>query len=196
MDSAPPEAACTIPADLVARAAKGDRQALADLYDRSSPLLFTLALRILGDRHEAGALLQEVYLDLWRKSLRYDPGRGAPIAWLAAAVRTRALERVRARPARSGEERPREEGGAAAEYAKPDRELHELVGRAVERLDEDRRRAIDLAYFGGLSAEEIATRTGAPVETVKASIRAGMAELKSVLRPALDGRSADEPRGI
>src|SRR5215217_5590573 len=86
--------------DLLGRVAKGDRDAFSRLYDLSSPLLFTLALRILKERNEAADLLQEVYLEVWKKSVRYDPRRGSPMAWLIVLTRSRAIDRIRSRGTR------------------------------------------------------------------------------------------------
>ena len=85
---------------LLARVVKGDQQAFSQLYDHSSTLLFTLAVRILGNHEEAAELLQDVYLEVWRKVSRYDVGRGTPVAWLITLTKSRAIDRLRARAAR------------------------------------------------------------------------------------------------
>src|SRR6266508_1099971 len=100
MDSPSQPAASTIDPKLLARVVKGDQQAFSQLYDQSSALLYTMALRILGHREEAAELLQDVYLEVWRKVSRYDVGRGTPIAWLVTLTKSRAIDRLRARAAR------------------------------------------------------------------------------------------------
>ena len=100
MESASRQAASAIEPKLLARVAKGDQQAFALLYDQSSTLLFTLAYRILNDRDEAAELLQDVYLEVWRKIAKYDVGRGSPIAWLVTLTRSRAIDRLRSRASR------------------------------------------------------------------------------------------------
>lgn len=100
MDAAPRHAASSIDPKLLARVAKGDQQAFGQLYDQSSTLLFTLAYRILSNRDEAAELLQDVYLEVWRKIAKYDVGRGSPIAWLVTLTRSRAIDRLRARASR------------------------------------------------------------------------------------------------
>src|SRR6185503_10362873 len=90
----------SIDSDLLTLIAKGDRRAFGRLYDRSSQVLFTLSLRMLGDREEAEDLLQEVYTEVWRKSVRYDARRGSPMAWLITLTRSRAIDRLRARASR------------------------------------------------------------------------------------------------
>src|SRR5690349_11593256 len=90
----------SIDADLLTLIAKGDRRAFGQLYDRSSPVLFTMSLKMLGDREEAEDLLQEVYTEVWRKSVRYDERRGTPMAWLITLTRSRGIDRIRARTSR------------------------------------------------------------------------------------------------
>ena len=89
MDKPSQHATSMIDPTLLARVVKGDQQAFSQLYDHSSTLLFTLAVRILGNHEEAAELLQDVYLEVWRKVSRYDIGRGTPVAWLVAALATR-----------------------------------------------------------------------------------------------------------
>ena len=97
MDKPSRHATSTIDPSLLARVVKGDQQAFSQLYDHSSTLLFTLAVRILGNHEEAAELLQDVYLEVWRKVSRYDVGRGTPIAWLVTLTKSRAIDRLRAR---------------------------------------------------------------------------------------------------
>src|SRR5437899_6391788 len=91
----PRQASSLIDPDLLARVGKGDHQAFSELYRRTSSLLFTLARRILSDRDEAADLLQEIYLEVWCKVVRYDAGRGSPMAWLVNMTRSRAIDRLR-----------------------------------------------------------------------------------------------------
>lgn len=100
MDPSSQHAASNIDPKLLARVVKGDHQAFSQLYDQSSTLLYTMALRILGNRDEAAELLQDVYLEVWRKISRYDVGRGTPVAWLVTLTRSRAIDRLRARASR------------------------------------------------------------------------------------------------
>ena len=100
MDTPTRRATSSIEPALLASIVKGDQQAFSQLYDHSSTLLYTLAFRILGNRDEAAELLQDVYLEVWRKVARYDIGRGTPIAWLITLTRSRAIDRLRARAVR------------------------------------------------------------------------------------------------
>lgn len=176
---------------LLARVAKGDQQAFSQLYDHSSTLLFTLAVRILGNREEAAELLQDVYWEIWRKVSRYDVGRGTPIAWLVTLTKSRAIDRLRARAARGYRATTPLEAGPAAQLADPgpspletqaDQELRTAVGTAVAELPQAQQQAIELAYYEGLSHTEIAARLNQPLGTVKTRIKLGMSKLRESLR--------------
>ncbi|HEY7534067.1 MAG TPA: sigma-70 family RNA polymerase sigma factor, partial [Nitrospiraceae bacterium] len=128
---------------LLARIVKGDQQAFSQLYDHSSTLLYTLALRILGNRDEAAELLQDVYLEVWRKVVRYDVGRGTPVAWLVTLTRSRAIDRLRARAARGQASTSALDEtmttrladlGPSPYETQADQELRQLVGQAMGAL--------------------------------------------------------------
>jgi len=195
MESPPRQGSSKIDPELLARAATGDQQAFAELYDRSSSLLFTLALRILGDRDEAAEVLQEVYLEVWRKVVRYNPARGSPTAWLVTMTRSRALDRLRSRAARgygmtdSIQNTPLTDlpdGNPGPLQASADLELRALVEKALVELPEAQREALELAYYQGLSHTEIAARLNEPLGTVKTRIQLGMSKLRAALRSCLD----------
>ena len=195
MESPPRQGSSKIDPELLARAATGDQQAFAELYDRSSSLLFTLALRILGDRDEAAEVLQEVYLEVWRKVVRYNPARGSPTAWLVTMTRSRALDRLRSRAARgygmtdSIQNTPLTDlpdGNPGPLQASADLELRARVEKALVELPEAQREALELAYYQGLSHTEIAARLNEPLGTVKTRIQLGMSKLRAALRSCLD----------
>jgi len=176
---------------LLARVVKGDQQAFSQLYDHSSTLLFTLAVRILGNREEAAELLQDVYLEVWRKVSRYDVGRGTPVAWLVTLTKSRAIDRLRARASRGYQAANSLEVGTAAEMAdsgpspfetQADQELRIAVGAAVAGLPQAQQQAIELAYYEGLSHAEIASRLNQPLGTVKTRIKLGMSKLRDSLQ--------------
>ncbi|HXC68059.1 MAG TPA: sigma-70 family RNA polymerase sigma factor [Nitrospiraceae bacterium] len=191
MDTPSQQATFTIDPTLLARVAKGDHQAFSELYDQSSTLLFTLAVRILGNHEEAAELLQDVYFEVWRKVSRYDVGRGTPIAWLITLTKSRALDRLRARTARGHHATESVEAKAAAQLTedrpspfetKADQELRTAVLTAVEGLPQAQQQAIELAYYEGLSHTEIASRLNQPLGTVKTRIKLGMSKLREVLQ--------------
>lgn len=190
MYSSSPHDASQIEPELIARVGKGDQQAFESLYDRSSSLLFSLAVRILGDREEATDLLQEVYLEVWRKGVRYDPARGAPIGWLITLTRSRAIDRLRACASRGLGRTDSIEAAGAAELpdgrgtpfeAAADRELRQVVAAALASLPKAQQQAVELAYYEGLSHTEIAERLNEPVGTIKTRIKLGMTKLKASL---------------
>lgn len=191
MDTPSPHATSIIDPTLLARVVKGDQQAFSQLYDYSSTLLFTLAVRMLGNREEAAELLQDVYLEVWRKVSRYDVGRGTPIAWLITLTKSRAIDRLRARASRGYRATNSLEGGMATQVADPapspletqaDQELRTAIGAAVAGLPQSQQQAIELAYYEGLSHTEIATRLNQPLGTVKTRIKLGMSKLRESLQ--------------
>ncbi len=177
--------------NLLALVAKGDQQAFSQLYDHSSTLLFTLAVRILGNREEAAELLQDVYFEVWRKVSRYDVGRGTPVAWLITLTKSRAIDRLRARAARGYRATNSLEAETAMQVADPspspletqaNQELRLAVGTAVAGLPQAQQQALELAYYEGLSHAEIAQRLNQPLGTVKTRIKLGMSKLRDGLQ--------------
>lgn len=191
MDTPTRRATSSIDPALLASIAKGDQQAFSQLYDHSSTLLYTLAFRILGNREEADELLQDVYLEVWRKVARYDIGRGTPIAWLITLTRSRAIDRLRARAVRgqnatmpldaTGSSQVADLGPSPFE-TQADQELRIAVGNAITSLPVGQQQAIELAYYDGLSHNEIAARLNQPLGTVKTRIKLGMSKLREILR--------------
>lgn len=180
---------------MVARMAAGDERALGELYDRHARVAYALAYAVVGERADADEVVVDTFGQAWRTAGQFESGRGSVAAWLATIARTRALDLVRARGRRSRAlERAAQlaAGGvaspvAAGEPADRDAERAEarrLVTRALAELPESQRRAIELAYFGGLSQSEIATELGEPLGTVKTRIRDGMTKLRELLRGA------------
>jgi RNA polymerase sigma-70 factor, ECF subfamily len=191
MDKPSQHITSTIDPNLLARVVKGDQQAFSQLYDHSSTLLFTLAVRILGNHEEAAELLQDVYLEVWRKVSRYDVGRGTPVAWLITLTKSRAIDRLRARASRGYQATNSLEHGTAAQLAdhgpspletQADQELRIAVGAAVAGLPIAQQQAIELAYYEGLSHTEIASQLNQPLGTVKTRIKLGMSKLRDSLR--------------
>ncbi len=192
MDASSQHAALHIDPKLLARVVKGDHQAFSQLYDQSSTLIYTMALRILGNSDEAAELLQDVYLEVWRKVSRYDVGRGTPVAWLVTLTRSRAIDRLRARAARAPQKSTDSLDSASAAQvqdqgpspfdAQADQEIRTLVGGAMASLPQAQQQALELAYYEGLSHAEIAARLNQPLGTVKTRIKLGMSKLRESLR--------------
>lgn len=190
MDTPSQQAASTIDPALLARVVKGDVQAFSQLYDQSSTLLYSLALRMLGNKEDAAELLQDVYLEVWRKVSRYDVGRGSPLAWLITLTRSRAVDRLRARISRGqhtigtsldGANHVPDRGLNPFE-AQADQEIRALVVGALAALPPAQQEALELAYYEGLSHMEIAAKLNQPLGTVKTRIKLGMSKLRESLR--------------
>lgn len=185
MDSTLPHAASAIDPKIAARAGKGDHLAFSQLYDQSSTVLFSLAVRILGSREEAAEVLQDLYVDVWRKALRYDVGRGTPIAWLLTLTRSRAIDRLR----RSGSRVVRQDGSSDGDQNAPtgefeapaDQALRTVISKTLSELPEGQRQAIELSYYEGLPPVEIATRLSQPLDAVIVRLRLGMSKLRESL---------------
>jgi RNA polymerase sigma-70 factor, ECF subfamily len=178
-------------AALVARAAEGDQTALAALYDETSAHVYGLALRILRDQYAAEDVTIDVYAQVCRQGSSYDASRGTPSAWLHALTRSRAIDRLR----QEAQRREREESleattrmpslTAGPEECSATTELRRLVQRALALLTPEQRQVIELAYYSGLSHNEIAAKLGQPLGTVKTRIRTGLMLLREDLRSLL-----------
>jgi RNA polymerase sigma-70 factor, ECF subfamily len=175
-----------------------DADSFARLYDEHSGRLLSVAYRVLGDSALAQDVVQDVFLGLWRDPTRFDATRGPIGHYLRMVARSRALDVVReAQVAGRANDRLRsfakaEEGplelrppAAAERHARS-----VVVRRALMRLPDAQREAIVLAYWGGLTAEEIAVNSSTPVGTVKSRIRLGVLKLREQCTPAL----ADLPK--
>jgi len=181
--------------DALAAAVKGDGAGLAALYDRYSRVVYSLALRIVQVDAEAEDVVQEVFSQMFRQAGRYDSRRGPVSSWLLTIARTRAIDHVRARKRLPDRRYGREPETAAENVADPraNQESQTLtdeqvqrVRRALDGLPAEQRKAIELAYYEGLSQSEIADRLKEPLGTVKSRIRAAMMRLRDAL--ALDER--------
>jgi RNA polymerase sigma-70 factor (ECF subfamily) len=178
-------------ATLITQLAEGDQGALALLYDQTSSLVYSLALRILNDPPAAEDVTIEVYTQVYRQASSYDPKRGSPTAWLLTLARSRAIDRLRAESHHREREEPLEGAQVlAALTTNPEEqssasELRQIVQRALATLTYEQREVIESAYYMGLSHGEIAARLGQPLGTVKTRMRTGMMLLRERLRPLL-----------
>ena len=179
------------PADpeLVVRMRRGDESALEALYARYGGLLYTLALRIVGDAELAREVLQDSFLRAWGRRETYDPARGRVAWWLMGIARNRAVDLLRSRPhqARLRERAPLTtalpdpaHGDAAQAFG-----LRRAVTTALDALSATQREAIELAYYGGLTQTEIARELGEPLGTIKSRTRDALERLRQALGPML-----------
>ena len=185
-------------AELVARLAARDTQALDLLYGRLGRPAYALARRLCTDDGLAEDVVQEVFLVLWRDPGRFDPGRGSVISWLLTLVHHKAVDSVRREATRRRHHIPTDEPEERSVVAVPaaDRAalgsvIAEQVRAALGRLPADQRRTLGLAYYGGYTQREVASLTGVPIGTVKSRMFAGVARLRVLLGPVLGASPAD-----
>ncbi len=172
--------------DVLLRVAAGQLDALEELYDRYRTMAYSIALRITADTSAAEDVVQDAFLGAWRNAARYVEGRGSVKTWLLAIVHHRAVDAVRRR--RPTTELPEQESAPSAALTIPDvwpevaeRLDGEAVRVALRTLSDVQRVAIELAYFGGLTQQEIAAKTGIPLGTVKSRMRLGLLGLRRAL---------------
>lgn len=172
---------------LLSAVARGDRDAYATLYYRYSCVLLGLLHRILRSRTEAEDVLQEVFLQVWRRARDFDTARGGVFVWLTTLTRSRALDRLdviasRQRATTRAANAVAESAPDAAELASAAEESRRLL-HALAELPGAQRDVLLLAYFEGLSQTEIAARLDQPLGTVKSQARLGLVKLRALLRP-------------
>ena len=171
----------------LARMARGDPDALAELYDRHARMVYSLALRILHDRAEAEDIAQEVFAQAWAQAARYDTSRGAVAAWLLMLARSRAIDRLRAKRARpDNTPDPRAtmnipDGAVLQDVQLLSAEQVKQLQTALQELPALQRAALELAYYEGLTHAEIAEKLEEPLGTVKTRIRQAVIRLRESL---------------
>ena len=174
-------------AALMERLVQRDAEALETLYDRHSRAVFSLVYRIVQQRPTAEEVTQDIFLQLWRNARLYDAQRGPLQPWLLTLARNRALDTLRLKRER---QRSREDDFGARELVctAPDPETladredrAEKVRGVMAELPAQQRRAIELAYFEGMSHSEIAEKLMEPLGTVKSWIRNGLLKLREGL---------------
>ncbi len=172
--------------ELLKACSRGDEAAFAALYDATAARLFGLVLRTVRDRAQAEEVTQDAYLDIWRTSSRFDPGRGSALSWLMTIGHRKAVDRVRSAEAA----RRRDTAYEARELDGPiDQTVEDAhrnleaqrVRRALDSLTEAQRSALELAYFGGYTHREVAVMLDLPLGTAKTRIRDGLIRLRDTL---------------
>jgi RNA polymerase sigma-70 factor (ECF subfamily) len=169
-------------AALVSAIRAGDPGAMALLYDRYGSIVYSVALRVLGDTGSAEDVLQEVFMQLWRNPNAFDSSRGNLAPWLAVIARNRAIDSIRKR-------HPETDVADVVISIEPDMAGDAERGRAMEKvrgalssMPAAQRNALEMAYFEGLSHSEIAAKTGEPLGTIKTRIRSGLLSLRKVFQ--------------
>jgi len=183
--------------ELMERLTHRDLAAFEALYDRYGDLVYSVSLRVVGDAYIAEDVTQDVFLRVWRKPEQFDLTRGKFVTWLLSVARNRSIDHQRSAARRlrhetlpsaeeeddilpTGDER---DDPAVAALLADDRAA---VRRALEVLPPEQKLAITLAYFGGLTQQEVATRLGQPLGTVKTRIRLGMQKMRGALQERHD----------
>lgn len=171
-------------APLLNRVADQDRAAFQALYSAASAKLFGVLLRIIGNRSEAEDALQEVFTRIWLRANRYDPEKGRVMTWAIAIARNHAIDRLRAR----GETQADEGEAEALVDSRPGVEAG-LIARGEARrvvecmatLEPDRRAAVQGAYLGGLSYQQLSDQFNVPLNTMRTWLRRSLSRLKECL---------------
>jgi RNA polymerase sigma-70 factor (ECF subfamily) len=178
--------------ELLRRISGGDRAAFAEFYDLYAALFFSVAVRILNDQKEAEDVLQDVFIQIWEKAASFDAKLGKASSWGMTFARNKAIDRIRAAQRRSrlvedatAQAVPEATESPSANESLCGRERAEFIRSAVTGLPNEQRQAIELAFFGGLTQNEISERLREPLGTVKARIRRGMLRLRELLEGRL-----------
>jgi len=168
---------------LLAAVAKSDQAAFERLYRATGAKLYGTAIRILRRADLANEALQEVYLKVWNLAGQFDPAAASPITWMVAIARNHVIDLVRKRPEIVVEQEP-EVTEVATENPSAKREISEELKcllACMGRLDEDRRRLVLLAYYGGWSREQLAAKFERPVNTVETWLRRALADIRECI---------------
>ena len=166
---------------LVSAIRAGDQDAMSRLYDRYSGIVYSVALRVVGDTGTAEDILQEVFIKLWRNPETFDPSRGSLAGWLAVTSRNRAIDTLRKR-------RPETEitDAVPAPNISGDADRGMILGKirnALGGMPIPQRSALEMSFFEGMTHSEIAQKTGEPLGTIKTRIRAGLLALRKACNP-------------
>ena len=185
--------------ELLEETGRGSRTSFQHLHDRYAGVLFSTAYQVLNDQAEAEDVLQDVFIQIWDKAKLYDRTRGKPLTWAMTLTRNKAIDRLRSaqRRHRLKDEVEKENaalltpgnsrGGSGGDSSEQVYALEKgkIIRSAVLQLSREQREAIEMAFFGGLTQNEIAQRLDQPLGTVKARIRRGMIRLKDLIEPRL-----------
>lgn len=180
-------------AQWLAETATGSQSAFKELYDATSPQLYSLLLRILRNPDSAQDVLQDAYVKIWQKAGSYTPERGAPLTWLLSIARYSALDRLRRkRPEVTLPDDPEleaallaDEKGQNPSRANEDLQTLGAVQTCLKTLEAKQRNSVLLAYYEGLTHEELSARLDAPLGTVKSWVRRGLSRLRDCLAEVL-----------
>lgn len=162
---------------------RGDHDAFLRFYNRFASPLYSMIFEMVGDRTEAEDLLLEGMEEIWRRAQSFDPSRSAAFTWCVMIIRSRSIDRLRKKSTRSRTlQKVSEE---TMDSADPElyewKEERDIVRRVIESMDENRGALLKLAFFEGLTHQEISDKTGKPLGTVKSTIRRSLLELRGLI---------------
>src|SRR5271163_1943984 len=169
-------------AAILGRVQKGDQEAMGLLFDRYSGIVYSVALRVLKDTGQAEDVMQDIFIQIWKKPGAFISGRGSLGAWLAVVARNRAIDSLRRR-------RPTDSVGDVVLVSSTDlgaeaerNTLLEKVRGYMHQLPPEQQKSVEMAYFEGMSHSEIAEKTGDPLGTVKTRIRLALITLRKAMQ--------------
>jgi RNA polymerase sigma-70 factor (ECF subfamily) len=179
--------------ELLRQVGQGDRRSFEQLYERFSGVLFSIAYRMLNSQEAAEDVLQDVFVQIWKKAPLFDPTRGRPMTWAVTLTRNKAIDLIRSAQRRSGLHDTMLREKRALRYfddrssfdAVASDEMSKLVRAAIEKLSKEQRVAIELAFVASMTQAEIAEYLDQPLGTIKARIRLGMLALREMIEPHL-----------
>lgn len=173
--------------ELIGRMSEGDQSALAEFYDQSSRLVFGMVMRVVNDHAAAEEITLDAFHQVWRQARNFDSERGKPSSWLITIARNKAIDRLRSTKWSRQEQTSLEDvTSLLAAEGTPEKtafisEQKKLVRSALAQIKPEQRQLIEIAFFSGLTHQEIANQLNLPLGTIKTRIRAGMMRLRELL---------------
>lgn len=171
---------------LLQRVGHGDERAFEKVYDRMAGLVLGIARRVIRNAAQAEEVTQEVMVEIWRTAARFDPERGSASAWVLTLAHRRSVDRVRSAQAATAREHRAAVASGPQDYDEVAEAVitaseHEQVRSALDALSPVQREAIVLAYYRGLTQQQVADELGIPLGTVKTRLRDGLLRLRDVM---------------
>lgn len=162
------------------RITDGDEDALITLHRRYVNLVYSMALRVLGDRQLAEEVTQDVFMKIWQKGHRYEPSRGHFATWLLGITRFAAIDRLRKEGRRSTYPLENDETETWQMVEQESWERGQQLRLLCQQIPPEQRRLIELTYFGGMSHRDLAEQLDLPLGTVKSRLRLGLQKLRDL----------------
>ena len=172
--------------DLLLATARGDQQAFAALYDRLAPTVHGIVRRVVRDPAQSEEVSQEVFVEIWRTAVRFDPDRGTARSWALTMAHRRAIDRVRSEQASRDRTQRVADGQHVRAYDEVSEHVevgfeHDQVRTALGTLTDLQRQAVELAYYQGYTYREVSELLGTPLGTIKTRMRDGLIRLRDAV---------------